>query len=332
MPFTLAKPLNRKFVIGLAGTSGSGKTRSALELATGLAGKDGKICFIDTEHRSNWYADKFIFYSNTLSQPYTPEAYSQAAREAVEAGADVIVVDSMSHGWGGPGGLLEVHAALVEERAQKSFQRAQQKGWNTTLDEQMDKISQFCWARLKPRWNFMANAFLTLGVHVILCYRAKEVAENLRGKTRNKLRMKSGAMDIISEGSEVFDLTVSLLMDTARPGYVAEVLKLPDEIRSVVNFSEQLSRKHGELLRAVANGEALEADTEYEDLKTRANEAASNGFSSLRTFWQGLTPQEQGRLQPDKDRLKRAARNIDEMNTSIDDDGMTLTPDDQAVA
>ncbi|MEM6668586.1 MAG: AAA family ATPase [Pseudomonadota bacterium] len=319
MPFDLATPRNRKLLIGLSGTSGSGKTRSALELATGLVGKDGKICFIDTEHRANWYADKFKFYSNTISRPYTPEAYSKAAREAVEAGADVIIVDSMSHAWGGPGGLLQEHGELVEKRSGGDAAKA-------------ERISQLCWARLKPRWNFMFNEFLTLGVHVILCYRAKEVAENLRGKTRNKLRMKSGAMDIISEGGEIFDLTLSLLMDTNRPGYVLEALKLPDEIRNVANFSDRLSRHHGELLRAWADGEALQDDKEYEDLKTRANEAASNGFESLRTFWQGLTPQEQGRLQPDKDRLKRAAQNIDEMNTSLDDDGMTLTPDDQAVA
>jgi DNA polymerase III delta prime subunit len=44
-----------------AGPSGSGKTKSALRLATGLAGPDGWIAACDTEHgRMLYYADPIL--------------------------------------------------------------------------------------------------------------------------------------------------------------------------------------------------------------------------------------------------------------------------------
>ena len=85
----------------LSGTSGSGKTYSALVLATEIAKNAGGegIAFISTEgSRTKYYADKFNYDSMELDE-YTPEAYINAIDEAINAGYKIVIIDSMSHEW-----------------------------------------------------------------------------------------------------------------------------------------------------------------------------------------------------------------------------------------
>src|SRR5689334_8290331 len=84
-------------LIGLAGSSGSGKTYTALRLASGMAG-DKPFAVIDTEAgRAKHYADQFTFHHGDLTPPFSPARYSEAIKAADEAGYPVIVVDSCSH-------------------------------------------------------------------------------------------------------------------------------------------------------------------------------------------------------------------------------------------
>ena len=80
----------------LAGASGSGKSFSALRLATGIANKTGgRIAAIDTEAgRIRYYANEFDFDDLQLTEPYTPEKYIDAINVAMGARAYSIVVDS----------------------------------------------------------------------------------------------------------------------------------------------------------------------------------------------------------------------------------------------
>ena len=70
----------------LGGASGSGKSYSALRLATGIAKKGkGKVAAIDTEAgRIRYYANEFDFDDLQLDEPYTPEKYINAIDEAIE--------------------------------------------------------------------------------------------------------------------------------------------------------------------------------------------------------------------------------------------------------
>jgi hypothetical protein len=91
--------------IALCGPSGSGKTRGALALASGL-GK--RIAVIDTERcGAALYADEFAFDVLRLAPPYGPERFVRCVRAAAEQGYDVLVLDSFSRPWSGPGGVLE---------------------------------------------------------------------------------------------------------------------------------------------------------------------------------------------------------------------------------
>src|SRR5215212_6556657 len=98
--FTLrkAQKSKSKLRIGLSGTSGSGKTYSALLLAYGLINDWSKIVIIDTENGS---ADLYDHLGNfnviTLQAPFNPERYIQAIQECEDAGMEAIIIDSSSH-------------------------------------------------------------------------------------------------------------------------------------------------------------------------------------------------------------------------------------------
>src|ERR1035437_5127824 len=65
-----AEPINTYVRIALVGSAGSGKTFSALRLATGIG---GKIVLIDTENkRSLKYSKKFTFDQLDFQPPFNP--------------------------------------------------------------------------------------------------------------------------------------------------------------------------------------------------------------------------------------------------------------------
>lgn len=85
-----------KIRFALSGASGSGKTFSALSIASHL-GKS--IALIDTEHGSaSRYADKFQFDVCELENHH-PGQYIQAIQAAEQSGYQVIIIDSLSHAW-----------------------------------------------------------------------------------------------------------------------------------------------------------------------------------------------------------------------------------------
>src|SRR5262245_24721634 len=106
-----------RLLLALSGGTGSGKTYSAMRLASGLAG-DKNFAVIDTENgRASMYADQFKFDVGELAAPFTPDAYLEAIIAAEKAGYGVILVDSMSHEWAGEGGILDMQEAELDRMA-----------------------------------------------------------------------------------------------------------------------------------------------------------------------------------------------------------------------
>lgn len=109
--------------IALVGPSGSGKTYTALALATGIqrvlvrrGQASAGIALIDTERgTSAKYAGLFEFDICTL-ESFSPRDYITAIEAAIATGYGVLVIDSLSHAWIGPGGILE----MVEAARQRS--------------------------------------------------------------------------------------------------------------------------------------------------------------------------------------------------------------------
>ncbi len=105
------KPATRtgcKARVLLSGPSTSGKTYSSLLFARGLAGPDGRIAVIDTEDNAAGLYEGLTDYDvAVVGAPFLTEKYTQAIDAAEKAGYDVLIIDSLSHQWDGPGGILD---------------------------------------------------------------------------------------------------------------------------------------------------------------------------------------------------------------------------------
>src|SRR2546426_826322 len=85
------------------GSSGAGKTLTALKVARGLVGDAGRIVVLDTRHRaSTVYADAYAFDIVPLEASFDPLRYVEALK-VVEGRYEVVIIDSASHEWAGPG-------------------------------------------------------------------------------------------------------------------------------------------------------------------------------------------------------------------------------------
>jgi hypothetical protein len=103
----------------------SGKTYTALLIARGMVGPKGRIGVLDTESgRARLYSDKVPggFVVGELTPPYTPRRYLEAIEEFLSYGVDILVVDSFSHCWEGPGGVLQM-ADQAEESGKKGLSK-----------------------------------------------------------------------------------------------------------------------------------------------------------------------------------------------------------------
>jgi DNA polymerase III delta prime subunit len=109
VPFVpLTRPAKLNAV--LWGPSGAGKTYTALALAQRLG---GPVAVVDTEHgASAFYTARFPADVLILDPPFAPERWLDALREAEAGGYHVLVLDSLSPEWAGPGGCLDLVAAL----------------------------------------------------------------------------------------------------------------------------------------------------------------------------------------------------------------------------
>src|SRR5690349_11857561 len=97
--FRKASRTAQKLKIGITGPSGAGKTLGALALAHQLG---SRVAVIDTENGSaSLYTDRYAFDILEIAPPYLTSKYAEAVQAAVEAGYDVLVIDSISHQWDG---------------------------------------------------------------------------------------------------------------------------------------------------------------------------------------------------------------------------------------
>ena len=149
MKLKLAQRSESRMRIALCGPSGSGKTYSALELAFGLT-RNKNIAVVDTESGSaSLYSHLGEYWTINLAAPYTPERYMEAMQACIDHGADVIILDSLSHEWDGSGGILESHGSMPGN----SFAN---------------------WSTFTPRHNRLVEFIHQLPVHCIATIRTKQ--------------------------------------------------------------------------------------------------------------------------------------------------------------
>lgn len=179
--FQKATKKKAKLRLAFIGPAGTGKTYSALAVARGLVGPDGKIAVMDTEHGSaSKYASEFEF-DVVEPETFSPQVYIDTIRAAEEAGYDALIIDSLSHAWMGKDGALEMVDAAAARNRGNSF-----AGWRDVT----------------PLHNRMIDAMLACRLHLIVTMRSKTewvVEENEKGK---KVPRKIGLQPVQRDGLE----------------------------------------------------------------------------------------------------------------------------------
>lgn len=281
-------------LIALWGFSDSGKTYSALRLARGLVGPKGKIAVIDTENkRAKFYAGMFGGWLHIdLQPPFTPARYTAALNAAIQAGADAVIVDSMSHCWEGQGGVLEQADASTAKGLAK-------------------------WKNPKMAYKRMTNALFRAPVHVIFCVRAKEkFVQQGGGKDAT---IASAGLVPICDSRFIYEMTVSAQMESGAHKPLAPV-KVPAEIINAIKPGEFISEQSGEIIAAWLAGGAP-VDHEMESFRAVAREAATHGSVAFRDWWaNNVTKAKRPMLEPILPELQDiAAKADDEIARSASD-------------
>ena len=221
MAFVKAKKEKIWTKILLGGSSGSGKTYSALCLATGLAKKCvSGIAAIDTEAgRIRYYANEFDFSDMQLTEPFTPEKYIEAINDAVDSGFKVLIIDSISHEW----------------------------NYCVDIHDKMPGNSWTNWSKVTPRHDAFMEKILQAPIHIIATVRGKDeyVLEEKNGKQTPK---KVGLGFKQRDGVEYnYTATFNIAQDT----HIAEATK--DNTHIFEGRYEVLTEKDGEALYDWAN-------------------------------------------------------------------------------
>jgi hypothetical protein len=214
---------------GICGPTGSGKTKTALVIATRMVERLGlgPVFVIDSENKS---ALRYAYSPRSRQgyrfkhvpmpeDDYGPAAYMAAMDYCESQGAGVIVIDSLSHAWNGINGVLEQVDQMTDRgRAGKG---AFSEGWKA----------------MTPVHNRLIQRVLGSSAHVIFTLRAKAdwvIQENERGK---KEPHKVGLAPIQRDGIDYepdlfFDMTApdnNLVVSKSRSDRIApgELVKRP---------------------------------------------------------------------------------------------------------
>lgn len=259
MGFQVKKAVREKIYVKIAlmGASGSGKTYSALRLATGMAnkieeqtGKRPKILLGNTEQkRGYYYADEFDYDIVDVNAPHNPEKYVELI-DFAEGQEYILILDSSSHEWEGKGGCLDLH-----RQAGGRYQD---------------------WGKITPRHDKFINTIADSKLHIISTMRGKDqyvmsTEETNKGKSTKVEKVGVGAKQ--RDGFE-YEFTCTFLLDqkmnTAEP--FKDNTHIFEDEQGIV-----LSEKHGEQIIEWAN----KGNAEYTPPKRKEGEKIEKTIAEI---------------------------------------------------
>lgn len=185
-----------KIKMAISSPTGFGKTYSSLLLAYGITGDWSKITVIDSENDSaQLYSDLGKYNIISIPPPYTVDKFVSAVKMCVDAGDEVIIVDSTYHYWHGKGGMLE---------------------YNNSLGGRYQD-----WAKTNKVYALWLDTILQTPVHFICTSRKKQAYEMTKvdGKT---IVEKKGMEDEIRNG---FDYEMTVAFDLINDKHLAASAK-----------------------------------------------------------------------------------------------------------
>ena len=224
--------------LGMYGEAGSGKTRTATEVAIGLAklagDKSRPIAFFDTEGGSDFMIPvcRAAGVELLVAKARAFESLMAFMAEAKQAGA-VIIVDSISHTWDD-----------LRESYEKKLKRK-------------NGLEIWDWGIIKPAWREFTNAYLTSPCHAIVCGRSANVYEQVYNEARGKSEVQTTGTRMKTEKETGYEPSLLIEMERrAKQGghgwdHVAIVIKDRADLLDGQEFSDpgyEAFRPHFEFL------------------------------------------------------------------------------------
>lgn len=253
------------------GPQGSGKTRTAVELATETReffGSKKPIAFYDTETGSDYIAG--LIAERTGQQPLRVKtrAFSDlraVVKECVNGAADVLIVDSITHVW-------------------RELQDAYMRKINESRRYQKNRMDIQDIMQIKKLWEPWPDDFLNSPIHIIVCGREG----NEWGNEENE---ETGKRDLVQTGKKMkveaeFGYEASLMVAMAAEQVSAATVRKRDKsterrIRRFINVATILKDRFD-----VMNGQAFEFPTGktfmpfLEKLNPKAHGVTDNSIKS----------------------------------------------------
>lgn len=271
-----------RVVLAFSGISGSGKTRTALEVAYGLANFNSKkIGFVDAENRrgrlysnvlKNERGEVQRFLIANLDAPFSPARYKKAILEFQAAGVEVLVIDSVSHEWEGIGGCHDI--------AKPSGHGNKPGKWNIAKEEHK---------------SFM-NTLLQCDMHIIVCVRAREKVKMQNGANGKVEYIPLGVLPV-QEENFMYEMTASVMMWDK--GLTQDPMKVPGELETMFGRGKGfITSADGKALRDYLDG-AKQLDQRTERNRNMLRTTTEGGMSALQAAWLGLSADERRALSPD---------------------------------
>ena len=253
-----AERRNTKLRAAVTGPTGAGKTLSSLLIARGLAGDDGVVALIDTEQGSSEiYADKVDFAVEELPEnKRNPREYAALIRKAGQAGVDVLVVDSLTHGW----------LAALEKK--------------DTVSARSGENSYTSWRHVNPDLNDMMDAILNYPGHILCTMRSKMQHEITDGPGGKKKIQRVGMSPIMREGIE-YEFTIVIDIDSNHVGFVSKSRFSELADRVVERPGESFGR---DIIEALESGTDEKPPVTDDQILAKINEFAKRDKEDFVTF------------------------------------------------
>ena len=295
MPPTDYTPAVRRdttVLFGLAGPSSSGKTWSAMALASGLSGGE-PFLMIDTEARRGLhYAEDFDFEHVDMSPPFSPKAFEAQVADAERRGFRAVVIDSWSHEWEGEGGVLDM------------------------ADKQADK-GPGKFRDPKQKHKQVVRRLMQARCHLVFCMRAHDKLDLSGRDAKGRMVVKRLGWTPIAERQFIYDMTVSLTLPQGAAGYIDLSLphKIPGALQPLFPDGERITADMGQMLGGWATGgEIINPNAE---LWRQAREAANDGRGYLRAWFTALDKAQRRALKPLTAELNELADQADRITGAL---------------
>lgn len=227
--------------VAIAGETGSGKTESAMRLASGYVGAQGKFVVIDTEEKRALYKkNRYKFDWMDLQPPFTPENYAKALEAA--KGYAAVIVDSGSHEYTGEGGMQDMQAEDLERMSKGD-------------SDKMAKLTAPAWKRAKLEHKKLMTKLIRYPTLLIVCLRAEPKIKFVKDE-KGKTQIVDAGYQPICERMFGYEMLVFAMVHADNPGVPQHVKKLEPELEPIFPAGEQITEATGQRLAAWAKGSA----------------------------------------------------------------------------